>query len=123
MVKMTHEQLVKKALRKPGVQKAYAELDEEFSLLDKMLQARKHAKKTQSDVARVMKIKTSNIGRLESVESNFNPTVTTLRAYAKAVGCKLIINFKPIRHPLHASSQRIAAKNSKRLKMHSQKNV
>ena len=113
MPKMTHEQLIKASLRKPGVQKAYDELEEEFSLLEKMLKARKQSKKTQSAVAKIMKTKTSSIGRLESFENNFNPTLVTLREYAKAVNCKLIIDFKPIKHAQHVSSKRLMKSSNK----------
>jgi transcriptional regulator with XRE-family HTH domain len=103
MTKKTHAQLVKTAFRKPGVKKAYDAMEDEFSLLDKMLKARKNAKKTQSDVAKEMKTTTSVVGRLESCGGKFirgkfvghSPTVVTLRKYAQAVNCILDIRFKP----------------------------
>ncbi len=96
MAKKTHEQLVKAALRKPGVKKAYHSMEEECKLLDAMLTARMKAKKTQSDVAKMMKTTTSVVGRLETGggQSRHSPTVATLRNYANAVNCKLEIRFK-----------------------------
>ena len=55
MTKKTHEQLVKLALRKPGVKKAYDAMEEEFKLLGEMLKARLKAGKTQDAVAKIMK--------------------------------------------------------------------
>ena len=100
MSKYTHEQLVKLALRKPGVKKAYDAMEEEFKLLDEMLKARKKAGKTQDDVAKVMKTTTSVIGRLETGggQHRHSPTLETLRKYARAVDCDLkitLVHFKP----------------------------
>jgi hypothetical protein len=44
--KNTHEELVKKALKKPGVKRAYDELEEEFALLREMVKARHKSGKT-----------------------------------------------------------------------------
>lgn len=101
MSKRTHKQLVKLALRKPGVKKAYNDLEEEFKLLDIMLKARKKAGKTQDDVAKAMKTTTSVVGRLETGggKNKHSPTIETLRRYAHAINCdlqiKLIVHSKP----------------------------
>ncbi len=104
MSKRTHEQLVKQALRKPGVKKAYDALEEEFDLLDTMLKVRKKAGKTQNEVAKVMKTTTSVVGRLETGggQHKHSPTIETLRKYASAVNCKLEVKFVPIKsHEKH----------------------
>jgi len=95
MAKKTHEQLVKLALRKPGVKKAYDAMEEEFSLLDEMLKARKKAGKTQNDVAKVMNTTTSVVGRLETGggQREHSPRIATLRRYARAVNCRLEVRF------------------------------
>ncbi len=99
MSKYSHEQLVKTALRKPGVKKEYDAMDEEFRLLDEMLKARLKAGKTQGAVAKIMKTTTSVVGRLETGggQHKHSPTIETLRRYARAVDCELEIK-------LHAKS-------------------
>jgi hypothetical protein len=49
---MNHNELREKALKKPRVAQAYKELGPEYSLLKRMLLARKHAGLSQSDVAK-----------------------------------------------------------------------
>lgn len=115
--KLTHEQLVKAALKRPAVKKAYNDLKDEFDLYEKMIAARMKAGKSQSDVAKEMKTSTSAIGRLETSggKKHHSPTLSTLRNYAQAVGCELEIKFKPVKkshkHPklnharLHAENK------------------
>jgi DNA-binding XRE family transcriptional regulator len=100
MSKSTHKQLVKQALRKPGVKKAYDALEEEFKLLDEMLKARKKAGKTQEQVAKLMRTSTSMVGRLETGggSQRHSPTIETLRKYAEALGCHLQIKFVSTNH-------------------------
>ena len=95
MTKRTHDQLKKLALKRKGVKKAYEALDEEFNLLDEMLNARLGAGKTQIQVAKAMKTTTSVIGRLETGggKHHHSPTVETLRKYASALNCGLQIKF------------------------------
>jgi nicotinic acid mononucleotide adenylyltransferase len=42
-----------------------------------------------------MRTKKSNISRLESVQSKSSPTLSTIEAYAEAVGHKVQISFVP----------------------------
>lgn len=90
-----HDQIEKAALKRPRVKQAYDEMDEEFSLLKTMLEARLAANKTQEQVAEAMKTKTSVIGRLETGggKRRHSPTLNTLRKYAEAIGCILSISF------------------------------
>lgn len=90
---MTHDEMVKKMLANPDVKAAYDSLDEEFSLLDELLQARKNAGLTQAQVAERMGTKATAITRLESgLASGTNgPSYATLKKYAAAVGKKLQI--------------------------------
>lgn len=97
--KLTHEQFIKAALKKPGVKKAYNALKDEFDLYEKMISARMKAGKSQSDVAKEMKTSTSAVGRLETAggKKNHSPTLSTLINYAHAVGCELEIKFKSVK--------------------------
>jgi transcriptional regulator with XRE-family HTH domain len=90
---MNHNELREKALKKPRVAQAYKELEPEYSLLKRMLLARKHAGLSQSDVAKRMGTKPPAIVRLERSLSTgaHSPSVFTLSKYAEAVNCRLDI--------------------------------
>ncbi len=89
-----HDAAFKKALlAKPGVQKAYDALEEEYSTLHAMLNARVAAGLTQADVAARMGTTVSAISRLESSlrSEKHSPSFATLRKYAQACGKKLVV--------------------------------
>ncbi len=89
-----HDAAFKKALlAKPGVKKAYDALEEEYSTLHVMLDARLAAGLTQADVAERMGTTVSAISRLESSlrSEKHSPSCTTLRKYAQACGKKLVV--------------------------------
>jgi len=92
---MTHEELKQKALQNKNVKNEYDNLELEFQLLNEMLNARKEAGLNQSQVAELMGTKQASITRLESSLSSgeHSPSLTTLKKYAKAVGCHLDIRF------------------------------
>jgi len=94
---MTHEQMVRKMLKNPEVKAEYDALDAEFALLDECLAARRRAGLTQAEVAKRMGTKAPAVARIESGggSKRHSPSVTTLRKYAEAVGCKLEIRLKP----------------------------
>jgi transcriptional regulator with XRE-family HTH domain len=80
-----------RALARPGVRKAYDELDEEFAFLDEVLKARAEAGLTQAEVAARIGTTQSAVARLESAESRHSPSIATLQRYAKALGYKVQI--------------------------------
>ena len=90
---MTHEEFTGKLLQNPEVRKEYEALEEEFALFDELLKARTKAGLTQAEVADRMGTKTPAVARLEAGGGNkrHSPSVSTLRKYAKAVGCHLEI--------------------------------
>ncbi|WP_017326383.1 helix-turn-helix domain-containing protein [Synechococcus sp. PCC 7336] len=90
---MKHADLKKIALRDPQVKAEYDALEPEFSLLRQMLEARKRAGLSQSDVAARMGTQATAITRLESSLSSgkHSPSIATLQRYARAVGCELEI--------------------------------
>lgn len=104
MKRPSHTAFKKKALARPGVRAAYDALAEEFAFIDELLRARQSAHKSQADVAHTMKTTTSVISRLESSggAQHHSPSLSTLRRYASAVGCKLQLKLVPSRtHALH----------------------
>lgn len=90
---LTHKELREKMMRNPEVQKEFAKQEEEFSLFDQLIKARMEAGLTQAEVAERMGTKTPAVARLESGGGmkKHSPSISTLRKYAKAVGCNLEI--------------------------------
>lgn len=103
--RLTHEEFKKIAFENADVQKEYDELEEEYHLLAEMIQARHAAGKTQADVAQIMGIKTSAVGRLESslFLKKHSPRLSTLKKYAHALGYKLEFNLVPEGHASSSS--------------------
>ncbi len=89
-----HEAFLKKALKRKGFKKAYENLKEEYALTREMLAARSKFGLTQEAVAELMGTTKSAVSRLEAVGKHA-PSFTTLKKYAKAVGCRLEIKLVP----------------------------
>jgi transcriptional regulator with XRE-family HTH domain len=92
-----HEAFLKKAAKRKGFSKAYEDLEEEYRLTREMLAARSKFGLTQEAVAELMGTTKSAISRLESAGKHA-PSLTTLKRYAQAVGCRLEIKFVPTAH-------------------------
>ncbi|ODS30182.1 MAG: helix-turn-helix protein [Candidatus Scalindua rubra] len=95
MTRPSFNDFKKKALQKPGVKKEYDTLTATYSLRKQLIEIRLKAGLTQEELAEILHTKKSNISRLESVNSKISPKLSTIEEYAKAVGCKLEINFVP----------------------------
>lgn len=78
--------------KNPSYVKAYAALSDEFAIAEALIDARAKANLRQEDVARRMKTSQTAIARLESGRGN--PSLSTLRKYAKATGTKLKVSFQ-----------------------------
>lgn len=93
----THNEMVAEWMSDPAFKAEYDSLEEEFQLLREMLHARKRAGLTQEDVAKRMGTKAPAIARLEASGSRdkHSPSISTLRKYAHAIGCKLEIHMRP----------------------------
>lgn len=90
----THDQLVKKLLRRPGVRTEVERIEcEEFVLLDALLKARQEAGLTQSQVAARMGTQAPAVARLERAlaSGKHSPSIATLRKYVKACGKRLVL--------------------------------
>jgi len=86
----------KKALKNPEVREEYEARTPAYDLRRKLIALRKEAGLTQEELAERLHTKKSNISRLENVNSSISPTLTTIEAYAEAVGYRVEINFRPI---------------------------
>jgi predicted transcriptional regulator len=73
----------------------YEALEEEFSLVGALIEARTRAGLTQEEVARRMKTTQAVVARLEGGGSK--PSTRTLERYAEATGSRLRITFEPER--------------------------
>ena len=90
----THDQLIKKLMRRPAVRAEVERLDrEESALLDALLKARQEAGLTQAQVAELMGTQAPAVARLERAlaTGKHSPSVATLRRYVKACGKRLVL--------------------------------
>ncbi len=90
----THDQVVAKLLRRPGVRKEVDRIErEEGELLDQLLKARHDAGLTQAQVAQLMGTHPPAVARLERAlaTGKHSPSLATLRKYALACGRKLVL--------------------------------
>lgn len=88
---------VRRVMKKPGVKEAYDALSEEYALLRELLQARQKAGLSQDEVARRMGTQRPAVTRIETslATSKHSPSLSTLRKYATAVGCRLDVHLVP----------------------------
>jgi len=89
-----HKAFLKKAMKRKGFRKEYENLEEEYTLIHQMLTARSKSGLTQEAVAERMGTTKSAVSRLEAIGKHA-PSLTTLKKYAKAVGCNLEIKLIP----------------------------
>jgi transcriptional regulator with XRE-family HTH domain len=89
-----HEAFLKRALKRKGFRKAYEDLGEEYGLIREMLAARSRFGLTQETVAERMGTTKSAVSRLEGAGKHA-PSLSTLKRYAQAVGCRLEIKLVP----------------------------
>jgi ribosome-binding protein aMBF1 (putative translation factor) len=82
-------------MKDPKYRREYEALEEEFSLVAALIEARSRAGLTQEQVARRMKTTQAVIARLEGGGSK--PSTRTLERYAEATGSRLRITFEPER--------------------------
>ena len=90
----THDQVVSKLLRRPGVRKEVERIErEERELLDQLLKARHDAGLTQAQVAERMGTQPPSVARLERslASGKHSPSLATLRKYAQACGRELVL--------------------------------
>ena len=91
---LTHDQVVKKLVRRSGVRAEVARSErEEGEILDALLKARNAAGLTQADVADRMGTHAPAVARLERslATGKHSPSLATLRRYVKACGKKLVL--------------------------------
>jgi DNA-binding XRE family transcriptional regulator len=91
-----HEAFLRKAKKRRGFQSAYDALAVEYAIASQMLAARSRAGLTQEAVASRMGTSKSTVSRLESAGKHA-PSLSSIKRYAEAVGCKIEIRLVPQR--------------------------
>ena len=92
MSRILVDDLHKGWMKDPKYRREYEALEEEFSLVAALIEARTRAGLTQEEVARRMKTTQAVIARLESGGSK--PSTRTLERFAEATGSRLRITFE-----------------------------
>ncbi|NTV67222.1 MAG: helix-turn-helix transcriptional regulator [Chlorobaculum sp.] len=87
---------IKKDFENEEFRKEYDALEPKYALIRELLEARKNSGMTQEAVANKIGTTKSAISRLEG-GSQHAPSISTLRKYAEAVGCYLVIRLEPKR--------------------------
>jgi DNA-binding XRE family transcriptional regulator len=90
----THDQVIKKLMRRPGVHAEVQRIErEEGVLLDALLKARQKAGLTQAQVAERMGTHAPAVARLERslATGKHSPSIATVRSYVKACGKRLVL--------------------------------
>jgi DNA-binding XRE family transcriptional regulator len=87
---------IEKDLEDEEFRKEYEALEPKYALIRELLEARKNSGMTQEAVASKIGTTKSAISRLEG-GSQHAPSIATLRKYAEAVGCDLVIRLEPKR--------------------------
>jgi DNA-binding XRE family transcriptional regulator len=98
-----HDVFLARAMRRKGFTAAYAESAGEYELVHELLAARARAGLTQEQVADCMGTTKSAVSRLEGIGKH-SPSVSTLKRYARAVGCEVEIRLVPASPPASACS-------------------
>ena len=93
MTRIRADDLHKKWMKDSKYRREYEALEEEFSLVAALIEARTRAGLTQEQVAHRMKTTQAVIARLEGGGSR--PSTRTLERYAQATGSRLRITFEP----------------------------
>ena len=106
----TLKQFKGRAFARPGVQKAYDELADEFAFVDEVLRARAEAGLTQAELAARVGTTQSAIAPLESAHTKHSPSIATLQRYANALGCRVEIRLVSRKGRRTARSSRPAAR-------------
>lgn len=102
-----HDAFLERARGRKGFSEAYDDLEDEYLLVRELLGARVHAGLTQEEVAASMGTTKSAVSRLEGAGKH-SPSVSTLKKYARAVGCGVEIRLVPAPLPVNARSGRAA---------------
>lgn len=86
------EKLKTELLADPETYQEYKALEPEYELIRQIIKARMEQNMTQSELARLIGTKQSNISRLEG--GDYNPSLQFLKRVARGLGKELHISFE-----------------------------
>ncbi|MBI3305826.1 helix-turn-helix transcriptional regulator [Candidatus Nomurabacteria bacterium] len=86
---ITLADLKKEAFKRPGVKKAYDDLEFEFRIIRALIDARSKKNLTQKELAQKIGVDQSALARFES--GRINPTLSFLQKVTSGLGLKLIV--------------------------------
>jgi len=86
------EKLKIELLADPDTYQEYKALEPEYEVIRQIIKARMEQDMTQSELARLIGTKQSNISRLEG--GDYNPSLQFLKRVARGLGKKLHISFE-----------------------------
>ncbi len=81
-------------LKNPEFKKEYDALEDEFSIINAMIEARKNTGMTQKELSERTGIAQSDISKIETGEAN--PSLKTLKRLAAGMGMQMRLVFSPI---------------------------
>lgn len=84
---ITHEELHRRLMKKPGFKKAYDDLELEFAIIEALIRARSKRGMTQEKLAKKIGTKQSAIARFETGRTN--PTFAFIQKLSSALDLKL----------------------------------
>ena len=90
---MNLKALKARLMQDPEFREEYARVDDEYALIESLVQARTAAKLTQAQLAQRLGTTQSAVARLEG--GRVSPSLATLRRYAEATGTRLTVGFVP----------------------------
>ncbi len=92
-VALNHSKALIEARKRAGFEQAWDALEEEYTTLHALLDARKAAGLTQETLAQRMGTTKSAVSRLEASlrDERHSPSFTTLKKYANACGKRLVV--------------------------------
>lgn len=93
-VKHDHTSFLERARRRRGFSAAYDALEVDYQVADQLIKARARAGLTQDAVTEIMGTAKSAVSRLEA-GGKHAPSLSTLKRYANAVGCRLEVRLVP----------------------------
>jgi len=83
-----------KALQNSAVKAEYDALAVGFEIKRKMIAMRKQAGLTQEQMAQLLGTQKSNISRLESLNAENSPRLSTIEDYARVLGYSMKVDFE-----------------------------
>ena len=90
----TLKQFKRKALKKQAVKSEYDALSSAYEMKRQMISMRREAGLTQEQMAELLGTQKGNISRVENVNSDISPRLSTVEQYARVLGYSIKVEFE-----------------------------